>query len=93
VQALFYGPVNLVGRNSATEYLELGQYRNAGLSGDLLPSLTPVPGAPLPVVTPKFTDTPKFVVTPKFTDTRKFAATRKEQCGQPFAPPVVRCPE
>ncbi|MEU9451987.1 beta-L-arabinofuranosidase domain-containing protein [Streptomyces sp. NPDC048277] len=47
VQALFYGPVNLVGRDPATEYLELGLYRNAGLSGDLLPSLTPVPGAPL----------------------------------------------
>ncbi|MFJ9562077.1 beta-L-arabinofuranosidase domain-containing protein [Streptomyces fuscichromogenes] len=47
VQALFYGPVTLVGRNPATEYLELGLYRNAGLSGDLLPSLTPVPGSPL----------------------------------------------
>ncbi|MFJ9711845.1 beta-L-arabinofuranosidase domain-containing protein [Streptomyces sp. NPDC101234] len=47
VQALFYGPVNLVGRNAATEYLELGLYRNAGLSGDLLPSLTPVAGTPL----------------------------------------------
>ncbi|MFI6251620.1 beta-L-arabinofuranosidase domain-containing protein [Streptomyces sp. NPDC051016] len=47
VQTLFYGPVNLVGRSPATEYLELGLYRNAGLSGDLLPSLSPVAGAPL----------------------------------------------
>ncbi|MFD4508920.1 beta-L-arabinofuranosidase domain-containing protein [Streptomyces sp. NPDC058457] len=47
VQALFYGPVSLVGRNTATDYLELGLYRNAGLSGDLLPSLTPVAGSPL----------------------------------------------
>ncbi|MGV9456667.1 beta-L-arabinofuranosidase domain-containing protein [Streptomyces sp. NPDC003635] len=46
-QALFYGPVNLVGRNSSTGYLELGLYRNAALSGDLLPSLTPVAGRPL----------------------------------------------
>ncbi|ELS51377.1 beta-L-arabinofuranosidase domain-containing protein [Streptomyces viridochromogenes] len=47
LQTLFYGPVNLVGRNSATSYLQLGLYRNAGLSGDLLPSLTPVTGKPL----------------------------------------------
>ncbi|MCL7426588.1 beta-L-arabinofuranosidase domain-containing protein [Streptomyces sp. YS415] len=47
LQTLFLGPVNLVGRNSATAYLELGLYRNAGLSGDLLPSLTPVAGKPL----------------------------------------------
>ncbi|MEU1405957.1 beta-L-arabinofuranosidase domain-containing protein [Streptomyces sp. NPDC005728] len=47
LQALFYGPVNLVARNSATDHLELGLYRNAALSGDLLPSLTPVAGAPL----------------------------------------------
>jgi hypothetical protein len=44
---LFYGPVNLVGRDPATEYLRFGLYRNAGLSGDLLPSLTPVTGKPL----------------------------------------------
>lgn len=37
LQTLFYGPVNLVGRNSATSYLEFGLYRNAALSGDLLP--------------------------------------------------------
>ncbi|MDH6217865.1 beta-L-arabinofuranosidase domain-containing protein [Streptomyces pseudovenezuelae] len=47
LQTLFLGPVNLVGRNSATEYLEFGLYRNAGLSGDLLPSLTLVTGKSL----------------------------------------------
>ncbi|WP_327595971.1 beta-L-arabinofuranosidase domain-containing protein [Streptomyces chartreusis] len=47
LQSLFYGPITLVGRNSATNYLQLGLYRNAGLSGDLLPSLTPVSGKPL----------------------------------------------
>ncbi|MER5215603.1 beta-L-arabinofuranosidase domain-containing protein [Streptomyces sp. NPDC002838] len=47
LQTLFYGPVNLVGRDSATDYLKFGLYRNAGLSGDLLPSLTPVSGKPL----------------------------------------------
>jgi DUF1680 family protein len=47
LQTLFYGPVNLVGRNSSTSYLSFGLYRNAGLSGDLLPSLTPVSGKPL----------------------------------------------
>ncbi|UUU23488.1 beta-L-arabinofuranosidase domain-containing protein [Streptomyces sp. DSM 40750] len=47
LQTLFYGPVNLVGRNSGTSYLSFGLYRNAGLSGDLLPSLTPVSGKPL----------------------------------------------
>ncbi|MEY9989397.1 hypothetical protein ABIE67_001429 [Streptomyces sp. V4I8] len=47
LQTLFYGPVNLVGRNSATSHLQLGLYRNAGLSGDLLPSLAPVSGKPL----------------------------------------------
>jgi hypothetical protein len=47
LQALFYGPITLVGRNSSTEYLQLGLYRNAGLSGDLLPTLTPVSGKPL----------------------------------------------
>ncbi|MFF8353380.1 beta-L-arabinofuranosidase domain-containing protein [Streptomyces chartreusis] len=47
LQSLFYGPINLVGRNSATSYLQLGLYRNAGLSGDLMPSLTPVSGKPL----------------------------------------------
>ncbi|MFF5477907.1 beta-L-arabinofuranosidase domain-containing protein [Streptomyces sp. NPDC012935] len=47
LQTLFYGPVNLVGRNSSTGHLQLGLYRNAGLSGDLLPSLTPVSGKPL----------------------------------------------
>ncbi|WP_329267972.1 beta-L-arabinofuranosidase domain-containing protein [Streptomyces sp. NBC_01451] len=47
LQALFYGPVNLVARSSSTSYLSVGLYRNAALSGDLLPSLTPVSGKPL----------------------------------------------
>ncbi|WP_409473782.1 beta-L-arabinofuranosidase domain-containing protein [Streptomyces sp. HC307] len=47
LQTLFYGPVNLVARNSVTTHLEFGLYRNAALSGDLLPSLTPVTGKPL----------------------------------------------
>ena len=47
LQTLFYGPVNLVGRNSSTSHLQVGLYRNAALSGDLLPSLTPVSGKPL----------------------------------------------
>ncbi|MEE1837315.1 beta-L-arabinofuranosidase domain-containing protein [Streptomyces sp. SP17KL33] len=47
LQTLFYGPVNLVARSSATSYLSVGLYRNAGLSGDLLPSLAPVSGKPL----------------------------------------------
>jgi DUF1680 family protein len=47
LQTLFHGPVNLVARDPATEHLRFGLYRNAGLSGDLLPSLTPVSGKPL----------------------------------------------
>ncbi|SER66503.1 Beta-L-arabinofuranosidase, GH127 [Streptomyces sp. yr375] len=47
LQSLFLGPVNLVARNSATTYMQFGLYRNAALSGDLLPSLTPVSGKPL----------------------------------------------
>lgn len=47
LQTLFHGPVNLVGRHSSTTYLPAGLYRNAALSGDLLPSLTPVSGKPL----------------------------------------------
>ncbi|MEW2401163.1 beta-L-arabinofuranosidase domain-containing protein [Streptomyces sp. NPDC046862] len=47
LQTLFYGPVNLVGRNTSTSYLQAGLYANAALSGDLLPSLTPVSGKPL----------------------------------------------
>ncbi|MGN9816800.1 beta-L-arabinofuranosidase domain-containing protein [Streptomyces sp. SD11] len=47
LQALFHGPVNLVARSSATSSLQVGLYRNAALSGDLLPSLTPVSGKPL----------------------------------------------
>ncbi|MEU6223206.1 beta-L-arabinofuranosidase domain-containing protein [Streptomyces sp. NPDC047042] len=47
LQTLFYGPVNLVARSASTSYLSVGLYRNAALSGDLLPSLTPVSGKPL----------------------------------------------
>ncbi|GAA3871202.1 hypothetical protein GCM10023084_25320 [Streptomyces lacrimifluminis] len=47
LQALFHGPVNLVARSSSTSHLSVGLYRNAALSGDLLPSLTPVSGKPL----------------------------------------------
>ncbi|MDK1349134.1 glycoside hydrolase family 127 protein [Streptomyces sp. 378] len=47
LQTLFYGPVNLVGRNTSTSYLQVGLYANAALSGDLLPSVTPVAGKPL----------------------------------------------
>ncbi|MFD3502890.1 beta-L-arabinofuranosidase domain-containing protein [Streptomyces sp. NPDC058678] len=47
LQTLFYGPVNLVARNPATEHLPFGLYGNAALSGDLLPTLTPVSGKPL----------------------------------------------
>lgn len=47
LQTLFYGPVNLVARNSATGYLSFGLYANAALSGDLLPTLTPVSGKAL----------------------------------------------
>ncbi|WP_086840896.1 beta-L-arabinofuranosidase domain-containing protein [Amycolatopsis kentuckyensis] len=46
-QTLFFGPVNLVARDPRTTFLEFGLYRNAALSGDLLPSLSPVPGKPL----------------------------------------------
>ncbi|NEB00831.1 beta-L-arabinofuranosidase domain-containing protein [Streptomyces sp. SID13726] len=47
LQTLFYGPVNLVARNSATSSLPFGLYANAALSGDLLPTLAPVSGKPL----------------------------------------------
>ncbi|WP_371544467.1 glycoside hydrolase family 127 protein [Streptomyces sp. NBC_00554] len=47
LQTLFYGPVNLVARNAGTTFLPFGLYRNAALSGDLLPTLTPVTGKPL----------------------------------------------
>ncbi|ELP65547.1 beta-L-arabinofuranosidase domain-containing protein [Streptomyces turgidiscabies] len=47
LQTLFYGPVNLVARSASTSYLSVGLYRNSALSGDLLPSLTPVSGKPL----------------------------------------------
>ncbi|MFJ8822813.1 beta-L-arabinofuranosidase domain-containing protein [Streptomyces sp. NPDC102467] len=51
-QALFYGPVNLVARDARTTAVELGLYRNAALSGDLLPTLVPVKGKPLHYATP-----------------------------------------
>ncbi|MFD7685132.1 beta-L-arabinofuranosidase domain-containing protein [Streptomyces sp. NPDC059781] len=47
LQALFYGPVNLVARRPGPDAVRFGLYGNAGLSGDLLPSLTPVPDKPL----------------------------------------------
>ncbi|MGP3982410.1 beta-L-arabinofuranosidase domain-containing protein [Streptomyces sp. KR80] len=47
IQTLFYGPVNLVARDTRRAYLRFGLYRNAALSGDLLPTLTPVSGKPL----------------------------------------------
>ncbi|MFJ6673838.1 beta-L-arabinofuranosidase domain-containing protein [Actinosynnema sp. NPDC091369] len=46
-QTLFHGPVNLVARDARRTFPEFGLYRNAGLSGDLRPSLAPVPGRPL----------------------------------------------
>ncbi|MEV1019491.1 beta-L-arabinofuranosidase domain-containing protein [Streptomyces sp. NPDC050264] len=51
-QALFYGPVNLVARDARATAVEIGLYRNAALSGDLLPTLTAVHGAPLHYTTP-----------------------------------------
>ncbi|OSZ60314.1 glycosylase [Streptomyces pharetrae CZA14] len=47
LQTLFLGPVNLVARSSATDHLRFGLYRNAALSGDLLPTFTAVTGKPL----------------------------------------------
>ncbi|WP_338702336.1 beta-L-arabinofuranosidase domain-containing protein [Streptomyces sp. Q6] len=47
LQALFHGPVNLVARDARTTTLEFGLYRGAALSGDLLPTFTPVHGKPL----------------------------------------------
>jgi DUF1680 family protein len=47
LQTLFYGPVNLVARSASTDYLTFGLYRNAALSGDLLPTFTAVTGKPL----------------------------------------------
>ncbi|GAA2271056.1 hypothetical protein GCM10010415_42020 [Streptomyces atrovirens] len=46
-QALFYGPVDLVTRRPGPDAVRFGLYGNAGLSGDLPPSLTPVPDEPL----------------------------------------------
>ncbi|GAB2807439.1 hypothetical protein GCM10027073_45330 [Streptomyces chlorus] len=47
LQTLFLGPVNLVVRDPSTGHLRCALYGNAGLSGDLLPSFTPVAGKPL----------------------------------------------
>ncbi|CAM5247672.1 hypothetical protein SGLAM104S_04930 [Streptomyces glaucescens] len=47
LQTLLLGPVNLVARSSATDHLRFGLYRNAALSGDLLPTFTAVTGKPL----------------------------------------------
>ncbi|MEV5321027.1 beta-L-arabinofuranosidase domain-containing protein [Streptomyces sp. NPDC052687] len=47
LQTLFHGPVNLVARSASTDYLTFGLYRNAALSGDLLPTFTAVTGKPL----------------------------------------------
>ncbi|MET7295101.1 beta-L-arabinofuranosidase domain-containing protein [Streptomyces griseoloalbus] len=47
LQALFHGPVHLVARRPGPDAVRFGLYRNAGLSGDLLPSLSPVPDKPL----------------------------------------------
>jgi DUF1680 family protein len=46
-QALFYGPTTLVARDPGTSFLRLGLYRNAALSGDLLPTFEQVSGRPL----------------------------------------------
>ncbi len=46
-QSLFYGPINLVARDRRTGFLQLALFRNTALSGDLLPSFTPVAGKPL----------------------------------------------
>ncbi|MBP5935231.1 beta-L-arabinofuranosidase domain-containing protein [Streptomyces acidiscabies] len=47
VQAVFYGPVNLVARSASTSYLSVALYRNSALSGDLVSSFTAVEGKPL----------------------------------------------
>ncbi|MEV5355973.1 beta-L-arabinofuranosidase domain-containing protein [Streptomyces sp. NPDC052693] len=47
LQTLFHGPVNLVARDPATDFLRVALYGGAGLSGDLTASLRPVPGKPL----------------------------------------------
>ncbi|MFK4064429.1 beta-L-arabinofuranosidase domain-containing protein [Streptomyces sp. NPDC029674] len=47
VQTLFHGPVALAARDARKELLRMGLHRNTALSGDLLPTFTPVPGRPL----------------------------------------------
>ncbi len=46
VRNLMYGPVNLVARDSRTDFLSFGLYATARLSGDLSRAFTPVPGEP-----------------------------------------------
>ncbi|MCW6009335.1 glycoside hydrolase family 127 protein [Micromonospora sp. CPCC 205371] len=43
VQTLFYGPINLVGRDSRTTYLPVTLHPTAALNGDLAGALTPMP--------------------------------------------------
>lgn len=47
VQSLMYGPVHLVARDARREFLELGLYGRAALSGDLAGNLQPIAGKPL----------------------------------------------
>ncbi|MEH1125461.1 beta-L-arabinofuranosidase domain-containing protein [Micromonospora sp. CPCC 206061] len=47
VQTLFYGPINLVGRDARTTFLPVALYPTAALDGDLIGALTPVPDKPL----------------------------------------------
>ncbi|MEV0258512.1 beta-L-arabinofuranosidase domain-containing protein [Streptomyces sp. NPDC050732] len=47
VQTLFHGPLALAARDPRKDLLRLGLHRNTALSGDLLPTFTPVPGKPL----------------------------------------------
>ncbi|WP_230400295.1 beta-L-arabinofuranosidase domain-containing protein [Actinopolyspora erythraea] len=47
VQNLMYGPLNLVARSASTEFLTLGFYATARLSGDLSRALSAVLGKPL----------------------------------------------
>ncbi|WP_086664075.1 beta-L-arabinofuranosidase domain-containing protein [Lentzea kentuckyensis] len=47
VQSLMYGPINLVARDARHEFLELGLFGRAALSGDLAGNLQPISGSPL----------------------------------------------
>ncbi|HVQ90260.1 MAG TPA: beta-L-arabinofuranosidase domain-containing protein [Mycobacteriales bacterium] len=59
-QGIAYGPVPMVIKNSATSYLNLGFYRNLGLSGDLARGATPT-GAPMTFNTNGFVLAPFFI--------------------------------